>query len=315
MSQKKRALGKGLEALLPRKNKPTEKKTSEKPAAGEPEVAVEPTLTADSAAPNLLPIDRIKRNEAQPRLHFDDDTLRDLADSIKRHGLIQPVAVMPRGEDYVLVAGERRWRAAQLAGLAEVPALVLDPLSDQELLEFALVENLQREDLSPLDEAKAYASLQANFGLTGDEIAERVGKSRPAIANALRLLTLQPVMQQDLESGLITPGHARAILSLENKRDQVRLRDAIVQDHYSVRQAEIKAREMIEGGAARKGVARTTREAALSPVLSSAREQMTDIFRCKVRIVGEAEDKGKIEISYSSIDEFQHIVDVLKLEL
>jgi ParB family chromosome partitioning protein len=250
--------------------------------------------------------------------------MAELVDSVKRHGIIQPVAVMPGNADatfYVIVAGERRWRAAQEAGLKEIPVIVLRKLPPRDLMEFALVENLQREDLLPLEEARAYYSLQDRFGLTAEQIAERVGKSRPAVANSLRLLSLRKDMQEDLDAGRITPGHARAILSLENVRDQVRLRDTILQQGMSVRQAEGRARQMIDGGAARKGKAHS---AASSPSetqregfehIQRLREQLVDALSCRVNISVQADNRGKIEIYYDSLDDLQNLLDALEIRI
>lgn len=305
MQPKKRALGRGLEALLP-----------QKPIPAVPNIDKDrPESPATPSRPATLSITAVRRNDLQPRQYFDEEALHQLADSIQRHGIIQPVAVMPRKDDYVIVAGERRWRAAQLAGIREIPVIILDPLSDQDLLEYALVENLQREDLNPLEEARAYQSLQRAFSLTAEEIADSVGKSRPAIANALRLLTLSAHMQEDIEAERMTAGHARAILSLEKNRDQVTLRDLIVTDHMSVRQAELKAREMIEGGAARTGKSKPRpphREE--SDFVRDLRERLVDALACKVAISTNGSDQGKIEIHFQSLDELQGVLDRLGIQ-
>lgn len=317
MPPKKRALGRGLEALLPQKPEPVKNLMVE---AGFQEpggaVAVE-DRSAEFSRPVTLPITAIRRNEAQPRQYFDEEALHVLAESIKQRGIIQPVAVMARENDYVLVAGERRWRAAQLAGVQHMPVIILDQLSDQELLEYALVENLQREDLNALEEARAYQSLQRTFSLSAEEIADRVGKSRPAIANSLRLLNLSPDMQEDLESGRITAGHARAILSLENSRDQVVLRDHIILENMSVRQAELRAREMAEGGAARRGKpkAASSRTKVEEPEhVRQLREQLVDALACKVAINSPDGKRGKIEIYFESLDELQFVLTQLGVE-
>ncbi len=305
MQPKKRALGRGLEALLPQK--PTKAVVNG--------VKDAPVNSSPTVPPTVLSITAIRRNEAQPRQYFDEEAILGLSESIKLRGLIQPIAVMPRKNDYVIVAGERRWRAAQLAGLREVPVIILDALSDQDLLEYALVENLQREDLNPLEEARAYQSLQRAFSLTAEDIAERVGKSRPAVANALRLLTLSAHMQEDIEAERITAGHARAILSLENNRDQVILRDLIVTDYLSVRQAELKAKEMIDAGASRKGKSKQrTPPKVESEFVQRLREQLVDSLACRVSISTTGEDQGKIEIHYQSLDELQGVLERLGIQ-
>lgn len=306
MPPKKRALGRGLEALLPQKPIQSVATIADNVANPTP---------VETATPRTLSITAIRRNEAQPRQYFDEEALHQLADSIKRRGLIQPVAVMARQNDYVIVAGERRWRAAQLAGLRELPVIILDALSDQDLLEYALVENLQREDLNPLEEARAYQSLQRAFSLTAEEIADNVGKSRPAIANALRLLTLSSHMQEDIEAERMTAGHARAILSLEKNRDQVTLRDLIVTDNLSVRQAELKAREMIEGGAARKSKSKArSPQHEESAFVRDLRERLVDALACKVSLSTNGNDQGKIEIHFQSLDELQGVLDRLGIQ-
>lgn len=307
MPPKKQALGRGLEALLPAKSKSPEKDA----ATGSGDV--EPKVT--------LPVSAIRPNPNQPRVGFDPRKMEELVASVRRHGIIQPVAVMPADIDknyYIIVAGERRWRAAQEAGLTEVPVIILKKLPPRDLMEFALVENLQREDLLPLEEARAYHALQSRFGLTADQIADRVGKSRPAIANALRLLSLRQDMQEDLDAGRITPGHARAILSLENMRDQVRLRDSILHQDLTVRQAEQRSKQMIEGGAARKGKAHSKNEVSPSQRqgfehMQRLREKLVDALSCRVNISVQADNRGKIEIYYDTLDDLQNLLDALEI--
>jgi len=313
---KKRALGRGLEALLPQKPKVTADKTAAVKKA-------EAEISDESSYRMTLPITAIRRNEAQPREYFDEEALHQLADSIKRHGIIQPLAVMPRENDYVIVAGERRWRAAQLAGMRELPVIVLKHLDEGELLEYALVENLQRENLNPIEEAKAYRSLQTTFNLTAEEIAEHVGKSRSSIANALRLLAMPAHMQEDLESERISTGHAKVLMGIENKRDQVALRDLIVSEHMSVRQAEIKARDMMElAGVQRKGKAksasgsaRAAKAAEQPDHVKRLREQLVEALACKVTVNSPDGTRGKIEIHFESLDELQFVLNQLGVEV
>lgn len=307
MPQKKPALGRGLEALFPPK------------VTGS---ASTPASAGEQGATTTLSIDKIHPNPNQPRVGFDPRKMEELVASVKRHGIIQPVAVMPNGKDtadFLIVAGERRWRAAKEAGLKEIPVIIMKVLPPGDLMEFALVENLQREDLLPLEEARAYHSLQHRFGLTAEQIAERVGKSRPAVANSLRLLALRPDMQEDLDSGRITAGHARAILSLENLRDQVRLRDNILHQDLTVRQAEHRARQMIDGGAARKGKAHAPKGEASDTQregfehIHRLREQLVDALACRVNISVQADNRGKIEIFYDSLDDLQNLLDALEI--
>lgn len=196
----------------------------------------------DAVEVELLPAERIVANPCQPRRAFDDETLRELADSIRDHGMLQPIVVRRGRDAYEVIAGERRLRAARLAGLKRVPAIIRD-CTDDEALAVALIENLQREDLSPLEAAGAYRRLQEEFGLTQEEIAARVGKSRSAVANALRLLQLDPQVQERLKTGAITEGHARALLSLENPERQREVCEQLIRERASVRDAERWVRE------------------------------------------------------------------------
>lgn len=308
MPPKKPALGRGLEALLPAKtNNKAAKQVADATASG----------TSRS-----LPISQIHPNKEQPRTSFDPQKMDELVASVKRHGIIQPLAVMRiKGDDYRIIAGERRWRAAQEAKLTEVPVIVLKELPPETLLEFALVENLQREDLLPMEEARAYQSLQQDFGLSAEQIAEQVGKSRSAVSNSLRLMNLRTDMQEDLDHGRLTPGHARAILSLENTRDQVRLRDIIMQNQLSVRQAESRARQLIEAGATRRGKAHGKKAVATETQkegfdhIQELRDQLVDALSCRVNISVQGDNRGKIEIYYDSLDDLQNLLDALEIRI
>lgn len=222
MNHKKIGLGRGLGALLPASD------------------------TAPNAGLSEIPVRAIQPNPHQPRGFFDERSLAELADSIREHGLIQPLIVTRDGEDqYTLIAGERRWRAAQIAGLVTVPAVIKDA-APQQMLEMALVENVQRADLNPLEEAMAYKQLSEEFGLTQDQIAVRVGKSRVAVANILRLLKLPEPIKARLADGLITEGHARALLTVSDAAVQQRLLSQIIKNNLSVRQTEELARRILE---------------------------------------------------------------------
>ena len=211
------ALGRGLEALFAGAN-----------VAGDAELL-------------RLPVVQIQPNPYQPRQHFDAQRLQELADSIRQQGLVQPIVVRRRAEGFQLVAGERRLRAAQIAGLETIPALI-KRVTDQETLEFALLENLQREDLNPMEEARAYQRLQSEFHLRQRDVAQRVGKDRSTVANVLRLLQLPAALQQDIEAGRLSVGHARALLGLKSALDQQRLRDIVLAEGLSVRATEARVR-------------------------------------------------------------------------
>lgn len=217
----RKALGRGLEALIPGANSSTT--TIEAPGT--------PSGT------RLLPIDEIGPNPFQPRTRFDDEGLRDLAASIKSTGVLQPVLVRQQADGFQLVAGERRLRAAQLAGLDRIPAIARD-VDDKEMMELALIENVQREDLNPIDEAKAYRALVANVGLTHDQLSERVGKQRSSISNALRLLSLPPEVQDMVSRGTLSAGHARALLALPTAGDQLAAARYVQSKGFSVRRTE-----------------------------------------------------------------------------
>lgn len=305
MQPKKRALGRGLEALLPQR-------ISTLPPAMEPNAPA----TAERPGSSKLPIGSIHRNPEQPRQTFDPASLEELSNSIKAHGVLQPIAVMQAGAHYILVAGERRWRAAQQAGLTEIPAVVLDSLSDQEILECALIENLQRENLSPLEEARAYQALVETFGLSQDEVAERVSKSRPAVANTLRLLKLSEEFQRDMVEGRLTAGHARALLSLDNERMRQKLRDIIVNEQLSVRQAEERATRIAMDNIATGRTAPRQQKSSRNEDadVRRLREQLIEAFACKVDVKSSGKDRGKIEIYYDSLDELERILNRLRVE-
>jgi len=278
----KRGLGRGLGALL----------------------ASEPTETE---ALLDVPIDRIEVNPHQPRKVFDFTALDELAASIKSSGVIQPIIVRRIGSSYQLIAGERRWRAARQAGLEHIPAIVREA-TDAQSIELALVENLLREDLNPIEAAQAYQKLLAEFAWTQEELAQRIGKDRTSIANCLRLLRLPEEIQTDLRSGRLTMGHARALLALSTVSEQLKLRDEILANDWSVRTTEdsIRAQESLaeaRGVAPRKGRRRSVELAALEEALQ--RGLMT-----RVRIIGN-ERKGKIEVSYATPEELERLADLL----
>jgi ParB family chromosome partitioning protein len=277
----KRGLGRGLGALL----------------ASEP---------AEAEALVDVPIDQIEVNPYQPRKVFDFTALDELAASIKSSGVIQPIIVRRIGGGYQLIAGERRWRAARQAGLDRIPAIVREA-TDAQSIELALVENLLREDLNPIEAAQAYQKLLAEFSWTQEELAQRIGKDRTSIANCLRLLRLPEEIQADLRSGRLTMGHARALLALPTVSEQIRLRDEILTHDWSVRTTEdsIRAKESLaeaRGLPPRKGRRRSVELAALEEALQ--RGLMT-----RVRIIGN-ERKGKIEVSYATPDELERLAEI-----
>ena len=248
-----------------------------------------------------LPVDAISPNPQQPRKDFNIKTLSDLSESVKRSGVLQPVIVRKVGLGYELVVGERRWRAAKIAGLEKIPAVVRD-VSDKESIEIALVENLLREDLNPIEEAEAYRKLLTDFGWTQEELSQHVGKDRSSVANYLRLLKLPEVIQTDLRSSRLTMGHARALLALSSLQDQLKLREEILTHSWSVRATE--------EGVQRKR-SQTPRSAVRrSPELMGLEEALRDALATRVRIVGN-ERRGRIEIIYSSREELERLAEMI----
>jgi ParB family transcriptional regulator, chromosome partitioning protein len=248
-----------------------------------------------------LPVDSITPNPQQPRKDFHDNTLHDLAASLRQSGVIQPVVVRRLGQGYQLIVGERRWRAAQLAGLSQIPAVVREA-TDAQTLELALVENLLREDLNPMEEAEAYQRLLLEFGWTQEELAQRVGRDRSTIANCLRLLKLPEGIQADLRSGQLTMGHARALLSLASADEQLKLRDQILAHSWSVRTTE-------EGVHHRR--TKPTRGARRrSPEMVAVEDSLRAALATRVRLVG-TERAGRIEIAYTSREELDRLIELI----
>lgn len=274
---RKSPLGKGLEALIP-----TEK--------------------ADRTF-MLVGIDEIVPSSLQPRKSFNEASLEELSNSIKEKGIIQPLVLRKTTGGYEIVAGERRWRAAQRAGLKQVPAIIKD-LDTRDALELALVENLQREDLNPIEEATAYEQLINDFGLTHDEISERIGKDRSTITNQLRLLKLPEEAKQALVDGEITAGHARTLLSLGSHQQIKKVLDAIKREKLSVRKTEQLVKRL-----SRKGTSKESRQ-VLSPYIDHLSEELKKILGTQVRIVDRG-GRGRIEIEYYSQDELGRLIETL----
>ena len=268
----KRGLGRGLGALL-------------SPGAGEGGQFEE------------IPLDSVVSNPNQPRKAFEFNGLQELAASMKQSGVLQPVVVRHWRGGYQIVVGERRWRAAKAAGLKTIPAVVRE-VTDAECLELALIENLLREDLNPMEEAEAYQRLLAEFEWTQEELAQRVGKDRTSIANCLRLLKLPETIQEDLRAGRLTMGHARALLSLTSPADQLRLREQILAHSWSVRTTE--------EGVQRSRIPR--RAPRRSAELTALEEALREALATRVRIVG-SEQRGRIELAYASRDELERLVE------
>jgi len=287
----KRGLGRGIDALL----QGLESQDSH--------------VQADSGATNMLPIDRIAANPNQPRKSFSEESLQELADSVKSRGILQPILV-EQVEDgsYMIIAGERRYRAARRAGLAEVPVIVRS-FTEEEKLEIALIENIQREDLNPIEEAQAYRTLMDRTGVSQDEMSSRLGKNRSTVANSLRLLKLPEEVQHALARGELTAGHARALLALPSANDLLSLFHRIIREGLSVREAETEARAKSGARQPERAKAAAT-QPRKSVELRELEERLINALGTKV-IVSGSHEKGRIEISYFSLEDLERLTDLL----
>ncbi len=253
----------------------------------------------------FLPISRVEARAEQPRKRFDDEALNDLADSIAEHGVIQPLTVRKLASGYYqIIAGERRWRAARQAGLTEVPVRVIEA-DDKKAMELALIENLQRENLSPVEEAEGYRTLMEEYGLTQEETAQRVGKSRPAVANALRLLALPAGVRDLLEAGKLSGGHARAILGLKNAENQEKLANKAVTEGLSVRQVEALVKS-----ASKPQKVQKVKDPLAVDYAAEVSKRLTSALGRKVRLV-EGKNKGRFEIEYYGSDDLEVLIEAL----
>ena len=258
----------------------------------------------------LIKLSRIEPNEGQPRKSFDEETLKELADSMKEYGVLQPLLVKRKGDNFQIIAGERRWRAAKMAGLKEVPVIVRE-YNKQQSVEIALIENVQRADLNPIEEALAYQQLMQEFGLKQEEIALRVSKNRATITNSIRLLKLAEPVQQLLISGEISSGHARALLGLEDKEQQIALASQIIEKGLNVRQVEKLVKMMTKPQKDEKEK-EEGEEKDLSFIFRDLEEKMKGIMGTKVMIHQKDKNKGRIEIEYYSASELERIVELIE---
>ena len=290
---KKFGLGKGLNALIPDEvsNNINSKKENNK----------------DGVA--LIDINLIKNNNEQPRKLFDDEKILELAESIKHNGIIQPIILRKVGNNYIIVAGERRWRAAKLIGIKEIPSIIMD-LTDKQVMEISLIENIQRQDLNSIEEAMAYKKLIADFDLTQEELSKRIGKSRVAITNTIRLLNLGEDVQQYLIEGVISEGHGRALLGISDKKLQYELAQKVIDDKLSVRELEnlIKRIKKDDDNSSKK----KTEDELTNPYYKDIKERLQHYFGTKVNLTNK-NNKGKIEIEYYSEEDLQRILEIIKL--
>ena len=299
----KRGLGRGLDNLIPTDDGSASNKTS----ATKTIVTKTEVKEVIKKVEQTLNINRIEPNKNQPRKHFDEDALAELADSIKQFGVIEPLVVVKRKGYYELIAGERRWRAARLAGLKEVPVVIKD-YNEQEIVEIALIENIQREDLNPIEEAHAYERLIKEFNLKQDEVAERVSKSRTTITNSLRLLKLTEKVQQMLIDDMLSTGHVRALISIENPDLQYNTALHIFDKKLSVRETEAYVKKLLSG---KKEVVEEVAVTDYSFLYKEIEERLKDVLGTKAVIKSKGKHKGKIEIEYYSEDDLDRITNML----
>ena len=299
-------LGKGLDALIPNKAGGPSKEPAKKTRSA----AVKkdkPTEKDSPAAERLVKISSVEPNLNQPRRHFDEDALLELSESIKQYGVLQPLLVSDKKDYFEIIAGERRWRAAKMAGLKEVPVVVKE-FTDQEIVEISLIENIQREDLNPIEEAMAYKRLMEEFHLKQDEIADRVAKSRTAVTNSMRLLKLTSKVQEMVIADMISAGHARALLGISDEALQETTAMKVFDEKLSVRETEKLVKNLVSP--AKK--VKTERNTAEDAIYESLEEKMKGIMGTKVSIQRKKNNKGKIEIEYYSRDELERIIDLFE---
>lgn len=309
MAGKKSGLGRGLDALFPEKVSQEKPKTvrSSKPKTN---TASTKSTTEQSVVKDetIVKISKVEPNREQPRKKFDEDALLELSESIKMYGVLQPLLVSDKKDYYEIVAGERRWRAAKMAGLKEIP-VVIKEFSDQEIVEISLIENIQREDLNPVEEAMAYKRLIDEFNLKQDEIAERVSKSRTAVTNSLRLLKLDPRVQQMMVDEMISAGHARALLAISDVEKQYSVAMRIFDEKLSVRETEKLVKTILNPS---KKKETSSSDSAEDAIYESLEEKMKNITGTRVFIHRKKNNKGKIEIEYYSRDDLERIIDLFE---
>lgn len=297
MPGKKSGLGKGLDSLIPnKKNDISDSKVEKKQ---------EKENDSPKSGEIMVRINEVEPNRDQPRKDFDEDALMELADSIRQFGILQPLLVQKKKNYYEIIAGERRWRAAKLAGIKEVPIIVKD-YTDQEIVEISLIENIQRENLNPIEEAMAFKRLLQEFQLKQDEVAERVSKSRTAVTNSMRLLKLSPRVQQMIIDDMISTGHARALLAIDDEEQQFILANKIFDEKLSVRETEKLVKALKDP---KKEVKKEKSEHTF--IYENIEEQIKNIMGTKVSVNQKANGKGKIEIEYYSEEELERIYDLL----
>ena len=293
-----RGLGKGLDSLIPSAAVESKKKEVKNDS-------VEVAKSENKGPETIVKITKVEPNRKQPRKNFDEDALQELADSIKQFGLLQPILVQDRKDYYEIIAGERRWRAAKLAGLKEVPVIIRE-YTEKEIVEISLIENIQREDLNPIEEAQAYKRLLEEFNMKQDEVAERVSKSRSAVTNSIRLLKLSNEVQQMLIDDMITTGHARALLRIEDKELQYSLAQRIFDEKLSVRDVE-KIMKSLQKPTKPKKMSDKT----LMAIYQDIEEKLKTKLSTKVSVTSKGDGAGKIEIEFYNHEDLDRILDMI----
>lgn len=295
-----RGLGKGLDSLIPMGSGSSEKKAESKEENKESKDG--------KATETIVKITQVEPNREQPRKNFDEDALQELADSIKQFGLLQPILVQDRKTHYEIIAGERRWRAAKLAGLKEVPVIIRD-YTDQEIVEISLIENIQREDLNPIEEAQAYKRLLTEFNLKQDEVAERVSKSRTAVTNSMRLLKLCDEVQQMIIDDMLSTGHARALISIEDPEQQYMIAQKIFDEKLSVREVEKLVKDLNKPEKPKKES--NKEDKSLDIIYEAIEEKLKQSLGTKVEISSKGNGAGKLEIEFYNHDDLDRIIELL----
>lgn len=299
MAVRKGGLGKGLDVLIPDTGKVAENKEKTKIV----EKVIEKIVEKPSEM--KVKINSVEPNREQPRKKFDENSLQELADSIEQFGVLQPLIVQKRDDYYEIIAGERRWRAAKMAGLKEIP-VVIKEMTDEEIVEISLIENIQRENLNPIEEAIAFKRLLNEFNLKQEEVAERVSKSRTAVTNSIRLLKLDERVQQMVIDEMLTTGHARALLAIENPDQQFQIANKIFNEKLSVRDVEKLVKNLTKEKPVKKEV--NTQQSAIYQDLE---EKMKAALGTKVSINRKDDQKGRIEIEYYSMEELERLMEIL----
>ena len=317
MAGRKNGLGRGLDALFPEKKSAVKESVKKATVKTENKTVVPEKTTDDTTEESnrstighkktamIVKISSVEPNVNQPRKQFDEDALLELSESIKQYGVLQPLLVSDKKDYYEIIAGERRWRAAKLAGLKEIPVIVKE-FSEQELVEISLIENIQREDLNPIEEAQAYKRLLTEFHLKQDEVAERVSKSRAAVTNSIRLLKLNEDVQRMVVDEMISTGHARALLAVENPEEQYNLAQRIFDEKLSVRDVEKLVKNQHKPAKPKK-----TDDKTMQVIYQDIEEKLKQKLGRKVTVTSRGEGSGKIEIEFYNHEDLDRLLDVL----